>query len=60
MLVTNGDSPEDEAMLNEDSLLCLVEDVDGACDALGEYAVSAYRLFLKYPFILCLILIWPA
>ncbi|ELU38318.1 protein tyrosine kinase domain-containing protein [Rhizoctonia solani AG-1 IA] len=38
MLVTNGDNGEDEAMLNEDSLLCLVEDVDGACDALGEYA----------------------
>ncbi|KAF8753700.1 Protein tyrosine kinase [Rhizoctonia solani] len=34
MLVTNGDNGEDEAMLNEDSLLCLVEDVDGACDAL--------------------------
>ncbi|KAG8691152.1 hypothetical protein FRC11_006347 [Ceratobasidium sp. 423] len=33
MLVTNGADAEDEAMLNEDSLLCLVEDVDGACDA---------------------------
>ncbi|KDN36824.1 hypothetical protein RSAG8_10606, partial [Rhizoctonia solani AG-8 WAC10335] len=38
MLVTNGADTEEEAMLNEDSLLCLVEDVDGACDALGEYA----------------------
>lgn len=40
MLVTNGGAGEEEAMLNEDSLLCLVEDVDGACDALGENAVS--------------------
>lgn len=40
MLVTNGGQVEEEAMLNEDSLLCLVEDVDAACDALGDYAVS--------------------
>jgi hypothetical protein len=40
MLVTAGGGAEEEAMLNEDSLLCLVEDVDEACDALGDNAVS--------------------
>ncbi|CAE6501117.1 unnamed protein product [Rhizoctonia solani] len=64
MLVTNGGESEDEAMLNEDSLLCLVEDVDGACDALGEYADMCKLLQLQVKELLKFLIshdemVWP-
>ncbi|KAJ1302924.1 hypothetical protein OPQ81_003222 [Rhizoctonia solani] len=64
MLVTNGGDTEEEAMLNEDSLLCLVEDVDGACDALGEYADMCKLLQLQVKELLKFLIshdemVWP-
>ncbi|CAE6484553.1 unnamed protein product [Rhizoctonia solani] len=64
MLVTNGADTEDEAMLNEDSLLCLVEDVDGACDALGEHADLCKLLQLQVKELLKFLIshdemVWP-
>ncbi|KAG8687038.1 hypothetical protein FRC11_007906 [Ceratobasidium sp. 423] len=64
MLVTNGGDTEEEAMLNEDSLLCLVEDVDGACDALGEYADFCKMLQLQVKELLKFLIshdemVWP-
>ncbi|CAE6471426.1 unnamed protein product [Rhizoctonia solani] len=64
MLVTNGDNAEDEAMLNEDSLLCLVEDVDAACDALGDYAEMCKMLQLQVKELLKFLIshdemVWP-
>ncbi|CAE6483281.1 unnamed protein product [Rhizoctonia solani] len=64
MLVTNGGDAEEEAMLNEDSLLCLVEDVDGACDALGEYADMCKMLQLQVKELLKFLIshdemVWP-
>lgn len=40
ILAMGGGGVEGEAMPNEDSLSCLAKDVNGACDALGEHAVS--------------------
>ncbi|CAE6496698.1 unnamed protein product [Rhizoctonia solani] len=64
MMVTNGADAEEEAMLNEDSLLCLVEDVDGACDALGEHADLCKLLQLQVKELLKFLIshdemIWP-
>ncbi|KAG8736620.1 hypothetical protein FRC10_009127 [Ceratobasidium sp. 414] len=55
---------EEEAMLNEDSLLCLVEDVDTACDALGENADMCKMVRLQVKELLKFLishdeLVWP-
>ncbi|QRV80657.1 Tyrosine kinase catalytic domain protein [Ceratobasidium sp. AG-Ba] len=64
VIVMPGAEVEEEAMLNEDSLLCLVEDVDTACEALGDNADLCKMVRLQVKELLKFLishdeLVWP-